>query len=115
MRLLITALLLLPLLCSAAMYESSGSDGTPNVTTCGSGSPSVSGTDQSGVITLGTVAVTACTLNFSTTLSAAPACIVVTGSSLSVAFITSTSTSQMVLGLTVSLPSGKVYYFCPIR
>jgi hypothetical protein len=34
---------------------------------------------------------------------------------LSVAFITSTSTSQMVLGLTVSLPNGKVYHFCPIR
>jgi hypothetical protein len=37
MRFLLTALLLLPLLCNAAMYESSGSDGTPNVSTCGNG------------------------------------------------------------------------------
>jgi hypothetical protein len=115
MRLLLTVLLLLPLLGNAAIYSPSGSDGTPTVNTCGTASFSVTGTDQAGVITLGTVAVTACTLAFSTTLPAAPACVVSSNSSTSFAFITSTSTSIMVLGLSVSLPGGKVNYFCPIR
>lgn len=97
---------------NAATYSPVGSNGTPTTTSCGTGNGSVVGTDAAGVITLGTVAVTACTLSFSATLSYTPVCTAVTGSAASVAFITSVSTSALVLGLTVTLPGGTVYYNC---
>lgn len=111
-KFLLALLIVCSTLAEAATYSPVGSNGTPTTASCGTGNGSVVGTDAAGVITLGTVAVTACTLNFSATLSAAPVCTAVTGSAASVAFITSVSTSALVLGLTVTLPGGTVYYHC---
>ena len=114
MKLLLLALLCLPQWCAAVNYEPVGSDGTPTVASCGS-SPSVAGTDMAGVITTGGGVVTACTLNFSATLSGAPACMVTTNATTLTIGITSISSSALVVGLSLTLTSGKIYYMCAIR
>lgn len=99
----------------AALYMPVGSDGTPGTpTSCGT-SPSVTGTDMAGTITLGSGVVTACTLPFSATLSAAPKCVVTSNSLTVSASITSISTSALVIGLSATLPGGLITYFCPIK
>jgi hypothetical protein len=97
-----------------ANYHPVHSDGTPTVATCGT-SPSVAGTDGAGVITTGSGTVTACTLNFSATLGAAPSCIVTTNSATITPAITSVSTSALVLALSLTLTSGKIYYHCMMK
>jgi hypothetical protein len=112
MRILVcVAILIFAGLCNAATYSLVGSTGVPNVTACGAG-PSVSGTDQAGVITTGTGLVTACTLNFSAPMSATPFCIVTSNSTSVNVGITSVNTAAMVLGMSVTLPGGKIYYVC---
>lgn len=98
----------------AANYSASTSDGTPTVATCGT-SPSVAGTDGAGVITTGSGTVTACTLNFSATLGAAPSCILATSATTITPAITSVSTSALVIGLSLTLTSGKIYYHCAMK
>lgn len=97
-----------------ANYSHSTSDGTPTVATCGT-SPSVAGTDGAGIITTGSGTVTACTLNFSGTLAAAPSCILSTSATTITPAITSVSTSALVIGLSLTLTSGKIYYQCTIK
>lgn len=48
----------------------------PALTSCGT-SPTISGTDSAGTVTLGTGTPTACTITFNAAYAAAPACIVV--------------------------------------
>lgn len=99
----------------ATLYSPVGSDGTPGTpTSCGT-SPSVSGTDMAGTITVGTGVVTACTLPFSSTLAVAPKCQVTSNSLTVTASITSISTSSLVIGLSATLPGGLITYFCPIK
>lgn len=49
------------------------SGASPTLSSCGSGTPTITGTDTAGVVTLGTSA-TACTITFATAYSSAPAC-----------------------------------------
>jgi len=52
----------------------SGHSGTPALTSCGTGSPAISGTDSAGTVTLGTSA-TGCVITFSTAYAAVPYCV----------------------------------------
>ena len=53
----------------------SGHSGTPTLSSCGTGSPAISGTDSAGTVTAGTSA-TGCIVTFSTAYAAAPYCVV---------------------------------------
>lgn len=115
MKKLIALLLFIPTICFAQAYSPVGSMGIPTVSSCGVAGASVDGTDQSGVITLGTVLVSSCILNFSHTLEDTPNCILTSNSVTSIAVLTARTTASVTIGLTVSLPGGKVYYFCPMK
>lgn len=98
----------------AAYYSPVGSDGAPSMGTCGT-SPSVSGSDTVGTITVGTGIVTSCTLNFSTTLIWAPDCVAIAnfGSILSVT-VTGVTASSVTFGSSLSIGGGKIVYHCPL-
>lgn len=82
----------------------------PGVSSCGTGSPSVSGTDTAGTITIGTTATT-CTLTFKIAYAAAPHCVVSDQSALS--DVTSYTVSTTAIVLTMTSNSGdKVNYIC---
>jgi hypothetical protein len=84
--------------------------GTPTVSSCGT-SPSVSGDNGSGIITVGSgVSVLSCTLSFSATLSAAPVCIAVPNSAISLGV--STSTTALTITMALTLGDGKIFYVC---
>lgn len=93
---------------SAQMQKGIGS--APSVSACGT-SPSVSGTDNWGVITVGTGVVTSCLLSFSQTYGAAPVCIM-TPSAATVAVGLSISTSAATIALSATLAGGKIFYWC---
>jgi hypothetical protein len=114
MKKLLLVLLLLPLICDAAVYSLAGSDGTPTVSACGT-SASVDGTDSGGIISTGTGVVLSCTLNFSATLSTVPYCVISTGASALTTGISSITASALTIGLSLTLTSGKIYYMCAIR
>jgi hypothetical protein len=84
--------------------------GAPTVTACGGGSPAVTGTDSGGMIQVGTGVIGTCTLNFSTTYSAAPSCTISPNVVLAVLAWTMT-TSTMVITAT-SLTSVKIAFAC---
>jgi len=87
--------------------------GTATVTTCGATpNGSVAGNNSRGVVTVGGGAVTACTLNFSGTLPAAPVCVVTGSAAATPVGVTSISTSALVLNGT--LTGQTVYYHCDI-
>lgn len=91
--------------------------GTPTVPSCGT-SPSISGSNQAGLLAIGSGALTACTVSFSVTLGQAPnACILFPANSTAAAtgttgaYVSSISTSQFVItGL--NLTSANYYYLC---
>lgn len=85
-----------------------------SLTGCGT-TPSVSGNDSNGVITLGTgLSVTACTLAFKNAFPAASnvTCSISTNSALVQPAITAVSTTGFSVGLSLSLAAGKIYYQC---
>jgi len=55
---------------------SSAHSGTPALTSCGTGSPAIVGTDYAMTVTQGTSA-TGCTVTFSTAFASAPTCVAV--------------------------------------
>jgi len=84
--------------------------GTPGVTSCGTGSPSVSGSDIAGTITVGTTA-TSCTLTFKIAYAAAPHCTITDQSVL--ADVTSYTIGTTTIVLTMTSNTGdKVNYVC---
>lgn len=94
----------------AGHISSSGT--TPAIGACGTGTPSVSGTDNKGVITTGTGAPTSCAITFGKTYPSSPVCVVTTSASTSVPSITAVGTGGFTVGLTVGLTSGSIYYIC---
>lgn len=84
----------------------------PSISSCGGGSPSVSGTDVAGTITVGSGVTTACTLTFATPYSAAPVCIVSDNSTAVTGDISSISATAVTFGFSASLGGGQVYYTC---
>ena len=87
-----------------------GTTAPTSVTSCGTGSPSVSGTDVRGTITTGTGAPTSCTLNFGTTWGATPVCVVTPSNGY--ATITARSATAFTMTFNAGLTSGSVYYMC---
>ncbi|HVB15478.1 MAG TPA: hypothetical protein VNF04_02990 [Stellaceae bacterium] len=82
-------------------------------TSCGS-SPSVSGTDNARIITVGTGTVTACTLPFGQTWASAPKCVVAgigTGSAI-VSLSAAPTTASFIIAASASIGGLKVAYRC---
>jgi hypothetical protein len=79
--------------------------------TAGSGAASVSGNDQSFVITVGT-AQTSITANFGHTWTAAPICTISSNSTASVVDITTTTTTAITLGASVALTGSLINVLC---
>ncbi len=84
-----------------------------NVTTTACGTnPSISGSDNSGVVTLGTGGITSCTVKFASAWNTAPVCIAGDSSSTDSSEINSVSTSQVVISFPLSIAGGSAYYIC---
>lgn len=80
------------------------------VSSCGTGSPSVSGNNVSGKITLGNGSPTACTLNFTTAWAATPVCIGSAGSAS--ANVRTSAISASAATFTLSATNSTMYYLC---
>lgn len=85
-----------------------------SVSTCGTGSPTVSGGSTAGTITTGSGATTACTLTFGTPFSAPPVCVFTdaNNSVTPVAYSTSTTTASSVIVKFASAASAVINYVC---
>lgn len=81
------------------------------VSSCGTGSPSVSGDDQSGTITTATAATT-CTYTFAKAFKKTPNCRVTDDSLVGFADVASISTSAVTFGISSALTGGHLYYDC---
>lgn len=84
---------------------------SPTLSSCGS-SPSVSGDDNEGTITVGGGIVTACTLAFSSTWGATPTCVISDNSTAITGDISSLSATSMTTSFSASLGGGIIYYRC---
>lgn len=82
----------------------------PSIGTCGT-SPSIVGTDLSGIATVGTGGPTACTISFAAAYSNAPACSI-TGDQTSVDYRATTSTSALVIACSADCSSDVIMYIC---
>lgn len=80
------------------------------VSSCG-GTPTITGNDSTGQITVGTGTVTSCTVTFSGTYGKAPNCLVSLGSGLATLGITS-STSGFVVTSSATVNTDVIYYIC---
>ena len=110
MRRLALALLLLLLLPTSALAQFKS--GTPVLSSCGT-SPAITGNNLFGVITLGTGTVTGSTATFSAAWpTTAPACTASSNSTTALLGLTTTK-AAMTIALSVSLPGGKITYYCP--
>jgi hypothetical protein len=83
---------------------------SPGISSCGSGSPAVAGSDNFLKITAGGGTLTSCVINFGKTWGTAPVCTVSSTTSLAAVTVT-TSTTQLTLGAT-SLTSAVVNAVC---
>lgn len=90
-----------------------GGDGAGTVSTCGTGTGTVTGNDQGGVITTATAA-TACTYTFKTPAPAGTTvvCNVTDNSLVGFADISSVSSSAVTFGISSALTGGLLYYTC---
>lgn len=68
----------------------------PSISACGTGSPTVSGSDSFGTVVAGTVATT-CVINFGVTWGAAPRCMASSGTAIS-SLTVSATTTQLTIG-----------------
>lgn len=85
---------------------------TPTLTSCGGGTPAVTGDDNSGTITLGTGVTAACTLNFVKTWAQTPTCSATSDAAGVSGEVTAISTTAVTFGVTTGNAGGKVYYGC---
>ena len=85
--------------------------GSPSVSSCGLGSPTIKGNDLAGYITTGTGTVLGCTLTFSTTKTD-PACVLTSSGPLAIVSQSSISPTGIVIALSVSLAAGRISYVC---
>lgn len=85
---------------------------TPSVSSCGV-SPIVQGTDNAGVITIGSgVSVTSCAISFAKSFINPPVCVVSDNSSVVSASISSVATSGVTFALSSTLGGGTLWYIC---
>lgn len=83
----------------------------PAISSCGTGTGTVVGDDQSGTVTTATAA-TACTVTFAKAYQAAPTCNVTDDSLVGFADVSSVSTSAITFGISSALTGGHLYYSC---
>lgn len=83
----------------------------PAISSCGTGTGTVVGDDQSGTITTATAA-TACTLTFAKAYKNTPVCVVTGNSLVGFADISSISTTAVTFGISSALTAGNLYYSC---
>lgn len=83
----------------------------PVISTCGTGTGTVVGDDQSGTITTATAA-TACTMTFSKAYRLTPTCTVTDNSLVGFADVSSVSVSAVTFGISSALTGGNLYYNC---
>lgn len=83
---------------------------TPTVSSCGT-NPTVVGNDEMGMITTGTAAPTACTLNFASAYNNV-VCLTNTSSTTDESAVTATSTTSVTIGVPLGLTSKQIYYQC---
>lgn len=89
--------------------ETSGT--APMLSSCGT-SPSITGADSSGIITIGSTSTTSCTVTFDTTFGNTPAC-VITGDNTSVTYaITSRSATAFTFQSSATMEGDTVSYVC---
>jgi hydrogenase/urease accessory protein HupE len=109
MKYIIFILLLIMPLQAHAHHGITGA--SPSMGTCGI-TPSVSGNDSVGTITVGSGVVTSCAMNFASTWTTTPICVSTTDSATISSGITSLSTTVLTVGLSATLGSGHIYYLC---
>ncbi len=83
----------------------------PVISSCGTGTGTVVGNDQSGVITTATAA-TSCTATFAKAYRVAPVCTVSDDSTAGFPDVSSVSTTAVTFGISSALTGGKLYYHC---
>lgn len=94
----------------ASQHFQFGGNIAPAITSCGTGSPSITGTDNAGVVTIGTTA-TACTITFHTAFGATPVCVL--NDQTALVNLTSYTVSTAALVLTMAANSGNlISYIC---
>jgi hypothetical protein len=82
----------------------------PTLSACGT-SPTITGTDNAGKITIGTGTVTSCTATFRTAFASAPAC-VVNGDNSAVTYANTTSTTVLTITSSADMNSDVLSYIC---
>lgn len=94
----------------ASQHFQFGGNIAPAITSCGTGSPSITGADNAGVVTIGTTA-TACTITFHTAFGATPVCVL--NDQTALVNLTSYTVSTAALVLTMAANSGNlISYIC---
>lgn len=83
----------------------------PAISSCGTGTGTVVGDDQTGTITTATAA-TACTMTFAQIYTNIPSCNVTDNSLVGFADIASISTTTVTFGISSALTGGNLYYSC---
>lgn len=83
----------------------------PVISSCGTGTGTVVGDDQTGTITTATAA-TVCTATFSKAFRQTPVCTVTDDSLVGFADISSISTTAVTFGISSALTGGHLYYSC---
>lgn len=83
---------------------------SPTLSACGT-TPSISGGDHGGKITIGTGVTISCTATFAATYDNAPAC-VIAGDNTAVTYATTTSTSALTITSSADMASDVLSYIC---
>lgn len=83
----------------------------PSISSCGS-SPAIVGNDNTGIITVGSGTVTACTMTFAKTWTNTAICTEMDDSTALTPDITSVSSSSITFGFSATIGSGHIYYQC---
>jgi len=85
----------------------------PTAGTCGTGPTIIAGsTDAYGGINVGSGVTTACTINFSHTLSRAPFCTATDNSTAVTSDVSAVSTTSFTVSTSASIGSGIIYWHC---
>lgn len=84
---------------------------SPVVSSCGL-TPSITGYDSAGTITVGSGVTTSCTLTFASAWTNTPTCVIADNSTAVTGDISSISATAVTFGFSASIGSGKIYYIC---
>ena len=83
---------------------------SPGLSSCGS-SPTITGSDSNGKVTIGTGATQSCTVTFDSTFTAAPAC-VIAGDNNGIGYAATTSATVLTITSSADMASDVISYIC---